>query len=220
MTVAGDEAEARAEGPRAGEERSLSEIVARLERAGGDGAVSVNEMLGKFEDRSTVVVVAGLGLIALLPVIGAIPGVSIGVATLVLLSLAQSLRGRRGALRLPGRLGRREIGRERYRRGLERGRRWAGRVDRLLKERLTGLTRGRPQRAAILLAAALLAVTMYPLAFAPWGVTAPALGLVAFGLALIARDGLMALFGYMLCGATVATFYWGWNYVAANMGWI
>jgi hypothetical protein len=57
-------------------------------------------------------------------------------------------------------------------------------------------------RAVIKIAVAVLSLTMFPLAFVPWGVTVPAFAIVAFGLALIARDGVFALVGYVLLVTT------------------
>lgn len=187
------------------EERSLGEILDSLKRAEHGETVSVNDVLAAFDDRSSGVLITMLGLLAALPVIGAIPGMSISTGLLLLAVLAHSMFGG-GGLRMPGRLGRLSIKRERFERGLERGRKLTDPVDRLVDQRLTVLTGTKAARAALKAAVAVLAVTMFPLAFVPWGVTAPAVGIVAFGIALIARDGLFALIGYAMIGATVLTF--------------
>jgi hypothetical protein len=46
---------------------------------------------------------------------------------------------------------------------------------------------------------------MIPLAAVPWGVTFPAAGLVALGLAMMTRDGLAAALGYALAALTALT---------------
>jgi hypothetical protein len=213
MGATADRERRRADGAaEPGEERSLTEILDRLGEAGeergeSDGA-SLNDVLAEFEDRSLGVLVTAFGLIAAIPVIGAIPGISMATATLILLAVLQALSRKGGAMRLPGKLGNKAIDRDKLERGLERARPWTRRVDRLLSERLTALTRGRLRRGAIVVAVVVLALTMYPLAFVPWGVTPPAFGIVAFGLALIARDGLFALFGYLFCAGTALTFLW------------
>jgi hypothetical protein len=104
---------------------------------------------------------------------------------------------------MPDFVRRREIGREKFDRAIERTRPWVGRVDRLLKPRLTALVAGRARRRTVAAAAALLAVTFYPLNFVPYAVTAPALGVLALGLGLMACDGLMVLLGYG-CAAVTA----------------
>ncbi|MGF1554294.1 MAG: exopolysaccharide biosynthesis protein [Paracoccaceae bacterium] len=184
------------------EERSLSDVLDSLEATADDGEMRVNDVLGAFGDRSLGAILAMLGLVVMIPVFGSIPGVPTLVAVLVIAMTAQVALGR-GALQVPGRLGRASIGRERVESGIERARPWARRVDRVLSERLTVLTRGRLGRGCIAFAAVLLAVTMPPLEVVPWAALAPATGITAFGLALIARDGLFALAGYLLAGLTV-----------------
>ena len=185
-----------------GEENSLSEVLDRLGEAGDGERVRINDVLDIFSDRSLGVLLSLFGLIAGIPVIGAIPGMSILTGTLILIAIARSTFGR-GALHLPGALGDRTMDRVKFQQGLEKSRPVVDRVDRVLSRRLVFLAEGRLQKAAISLAAALLAVSMYPLALVPWGVQAPAAGLVALGLALMARDGLFALFGYALSGLTL-----------------
>jgi hypothetical protein len=48
----------------------------------------------------------------------------------------------------------------------------------------------------------MLAVRFYPLAFVRFGVTAPALGVLALGLGLMACDGVLVLVGYALAAVT------------------
>lgn len=185
-----------------GEEHSLCAVLDRLSEAGRTGRVSINQVLDIFSDRSLGVLLSLFGLLAAIPVIGAIPGMSILTGSLILLAIARSTFGR-GALHLPGRLGDREIEGERFRNAIEKARPYAEKIDRALRHRAAVLIDGRPQRAVLSLAAALLAVSMYPLALVPWGVQAPALGIVAFGLALMARDGAVALVGYTLAAITL-----------------
>ena len=69
------------------------------------------------------------------------------------------------------------------------------------------LAAGPINRWIISLAAALLALTFYPLEIVPWGVTVPALGILAFGLGLMACDGLFVLLGYAFSASTAYLFY-------------
>lgn len=185
-----------------GEEHSLSEVIDRLEEAGNEERVEVNDVLDIFSDRSLGVLLSLFGLIAAIPLIGAVPGVSILTGTMILLAIARSTFGR-GALHLPEVVGSKYIEKSKFDKGLETARPAVEKVDKVLSRRITFLIDGRVQRLLLSLAAALLAVSMYPLALVPWGVQAPAAGIVAFGLALMARDGLFALFGYLLSGVTL-----------------
>jgi hypothetical protein len=195
------------DGRAADEERSLGQILHRLSHADEDGKISVNDALAAFEDRSSGVLVTMLGLIAALPFIGAVPGISITTALLILGVIGHAAFGGRG-IRVPGRLGRLSVAKEKFDAGLDASSGVVRRVDSLLRQRLVALTSTPPARMAILAAVALLALTMFPLAFVPWGVTAPSLGIIAFGLALIARDGAFAIAGYAFVGATILLGVW------------
>lgn len=184
-------------------EQPLADILDAISDSDEDGRIAVNDVLAAFEARSTGVILTMLGLLAALPIIGAVPGMSITTGTLILLALAREVFGV-GTLRMPGRLGRLSISQERFNKGAAAGRKLTDRVDRILRPRLTVLTTG-VARGVILMAIAVLALTMFPLAFVPWGVTAPSFGIVAFGAALLARDGVFALAGYAFIAATVAT---------------
>lgn len=190
----------------ASEDAPLSGVLDDLDGSGRDDAVSVGEVLDTFEHRSLGVLLTLLGLIAALPIIGGIPGMSILTGTLILLAVGQSFLGG-GALWMPDFVRRQEIGRDKLEKAVEKTRPWVERVDRLLKPRLMVLVKGRPQRWTVAVAAALLAVTLYPLAVVPYGVTPPALGVLALGLGLMACDGLFVLIGAAFAAVTAYVLY-------------
>ena len=185
-----------------GEAANLDALLDDLKQAGRPEAVSVGEVLARFAHRSLGVLIALFGLITVMPIIGDIPGAAILCATLTLIAVAQSVIGRRG-LWVPNALARREIDRARFERAIETARPWIRRVDMFLKPRLGVLVASRPARLGVALAAAALALSLYPLAFVPFGANAPGAGLIAFGLGLMAGDGLLVLLGYALIGVTV-----------------
>ncbi len=183
--------------------RTLEDILDELESAGDGGAVSINDVLDTFADRSLGALLTVLGAIAALPLVGGIPGISVVLGLLIVAMSLRTLVGK-GCFRLPGALGDREVDEEKLRSAVEKGRPWAARIDACLKPRLNFLTREAPQRAAIAVAASVLGMCMVPLELVPWGSTVPALGVVTFGLALIGRDGLFALVGVAATAGTVA----------------
>lgn len=185
----------------AAEVAPLSNLLDELERSGREGAVSIGDVVDAFQHRSLGALLALFGLIALLPVVGDIPGMAILAASLIIVAIIQSFAGG-GRLWLPGFVRRSQLSRERFDKGIEKARPWIARVDRLLKPRLTVLMAGRAQRWAVAGATVLLALTFYPLAFVPFGVNAPAVGVLAFGLGLMACDGLLILVGYLASGVT------------------
>lgn len=186
------------------QEGSLGALLDRLKEADHGDDISVGDVMAALEDRSLGVIIAALALIAALPVVGAIPGVSITIAVLLLAAIGQSILGRSGGgLWLPAFVRRREIADERFEKGVAKVRPYTDWVDRRLRPRLRLLTSNRAARVVIVMAATVLSLSLVPLAVVPWGVQAPSLGLVALGLALMTRDGLMALIGYLFAGLTV-----------------
>lgn len=190
----------------ASDDTPMSHVLDELERTGHESAVSVGDVTDAFQHRSLGVLLTVFSLIAALPVIGGIPGMSILTGTLILIAVGQSFAGD-GSLWLPKGLRRREMDRGKFKQGLEKARPWLRWIDRLIKPRLTGLSSGRLNRWIISAVAALMTVTFYPLAFVPWGVTAPALGVLALGLGLMGCDGLFVLVGYAFVAATGYTLY-------------
>lgn len=185
-----------------GQQNTLQRVLDDLQETGGADAVTVGDVIDGLEGHHLGFLLALLGLIVVMPIIGDIPGAAILCATLVLLAIGSAHVGGR-ALRAPSFVRRRKIGRRRFDRGIELARPWVCRVDRLIRPRLAVLTAGRPQRLVMSAAAAVLAVALYPLAFVPFGANAPGAGIMALGLALMTGDGVFALVGYALAGLTV-----------------
>lgn len=184
---------------------ALESLMDGIEGSGEDGAVSVDDMIDTFEHRSVGALISVFAFLAALPVVGGIPGMSIGVATLILLILGQSLFHRKGGIWIPGFLARFKIRQETLEKGAEKARPYVRRIDRWMCPRLVSLTRGRVQRLALVVAMVVLTLTFFPLAFVPWGVTAPSLGVLALGLAMMTGDGYLALFGYAMLAGTAVT---------------
>lgn len=180
---------------------SLEAVLDSLKNAGNDDTISVNDVLETFSDRSLGVLLIVFGLIAALPLVGAIPGVSVVMGILILTAIIRSLVGG-GAIGVPKVIGDREIKEKKLERAVSRSRPYVQMVDGYLKERLTVFTASRAARICIAVCSAVLATSMFPLAVVPFGVQAPATGILAFGLALTARDGVFALIGYFLAAIT------------------
>lgn len=186
----------------------LEGVLDNLGDAGDNGTVSVRNVISAFEDSSSGAIITVLGLIAAMPVVGGVPGMSIMVGVLTLLVLAQVLFRSKGGIWLPGFIADREMDEENLESGVETARPYVRWIDKFIRPRLTVLTSSRAARWGLIAGAALMAVALIPMEVVPWGATAPALALVAFGLALIARDGAFALFGYVMVAVTIgATLY-------------
>lgn len=184
------------------ESRPLERVIDDLEQAAGSGEVSVGHLIAAFEDRSLGVLITLLGFLALVPVVGGLPGAPVAIAFLLLAAVAQSFLGR-GGIWAPGVLRRRRIGTERLRRALDAARPWAERIDSLTGQRLEFLVASRPARLVMIACVAALAVSLLPLGLIPAGIAPAAAAITLFGLALTSRDGLLALVGYGFAAAAV-----------------
>jgi len=182
----------------------LESLIDGIEES-GEGSFSVEDVMDTFAHRSVGALISVFAFLAALPLVGAIPGMSIVTATLILLVLAQSLFHRRGGIWVPRFIAKRKIGKKTFEKGSERVRPFLRRMDRRMRPRLKGLTYGRLPRLVMVVSIVVMTLTFYPLAIVPYGVTAPSFGVLALGLAMMSGDGLLALFGYMMMLATLAT---------------
>ncbi len=185
----------------ASDEASLKTVLDDLEHSGRLDVVSINDFLKSFQHRSLGLPLIVFSLPAAVPGIGASPGLSITAGTLILIALGQSLLGG-GALWLPELVRRRGIRRRRFERGVGKLRPWLEWIDRLLRPRLMLFSAGSANRVIVTAAAALLALSFFPLALMYHPVAVPAVGILALGLGLMACDGLLILIGYVFTGLT------------------
>lgn len=192
--------------PRAEPEVPPSDLTALLEQiqhAGeGEERVSMGAILDSVGQRSFAPFLLIAGLITLAPLIGDLPGVPTLMAALVVLSAGQLLAGRKHVW-FPRWLLTRQVSRERFQKALGWMKRPASWIDRLLKPRLSRLTRP-PAHLSVALTCLLIAMAMPPMEFVPFTANGAGLALTLFGLALLADDGLLVLFGYAFTAATLA----------------
>ncbi|MEL6299569.1 MAG: exopolysaccharide biosynthesis protein [Pseudomonadota bacterium] len=195
----------------------LTDVMDRLLEKADGSQISVDDVLDAFSDLSFGMLCTMIGLIAALPIVGAIPGVSIITGTLILLVAGQYLIGRDTPW-IPQTLRDRSIDDEKLESGIETARPYAEWMDGWIKPRIEILTDGPVQRRLIALAMCLLALMMIPLALIPWGVQAPATAIVVLGVALIGRDGVFAAIGYALAALSVWVMFYGWQTISAAAG--
>ncbi|PJK31519.1 exopolysaccharide biosynthesis protein [Minwuia thermotolerans] len=173
-----------------GEPESLTEVLDRLLDHADGRQVSVGEMLDAFDKRAFAPLLLVPGLVALGPT-GAIPGVSIATATIIVLVALQMLVGADHPW-LPDRAQRVRFPKSKLQTLVQKSRPVARFIDRFLKHRLTTLTDGIFGRLGAIFCIA-MAATMYPLALVPFGVALPSAAIVVFSLGLAARDGVMVI---------------------------
>ena len=164
--------------------------------------VSLDDVLSTIGRRSFGPVLVLVGLITLAPVIGDIPGVPTMMAVIVLLTVAQ-LALQAEHFWLPRWLLKRSVSSKKMHKAVAALRKPSRFVDRLMKPRLTALVLG-PSRYAVALACGLTALLTPALEFIPFSGSGAGMIWTLFGLALITRDGALALMGYSITGVIVA----------------
>lgn len=185
---------------------SLTEIVDQLEdKASEDGDLSAQEALDEFAGRLFGPLLVIPGLVTVTP-LGAIPFVPTVMGIWTLLVAGQALLGRKHPW-LPGLIAEREIDEDKFRDSTEKFRPWLKFFDRLAKPRMAYLVKG-PMKFGIAAICVILACTFPPLELVPFGCAVPGCALLLLGLAVTARDGLMAIVGMVVAAAALGTLWW------------
>ncbi|QJD58304.1 exopolysaccharide biosynthesis protein [Pseudomonas sp. gcc21] len=141
------------------------------------------------------------GLITLVPVIGGIPGVPTVMGVMVVLTAGQLLFGRE-QFWLPKILLNRSISRDKLDKAVKRTRPAARFVDRVFKPRLEVLVKG-PGLYMIAIACVLISLALPAMELVPFSALSAGAALAIFGIALIARDGLLALIAMIVTLVTL-----------------
>lgn len=164
--------------------------------------LAVDDILDAVGYRSFGPVVLVAGLVTLAPLIGDIPGVPSLLALLVILTAGQLLF-RREHIWLPRWIVERTLPRDKLQKGLQWSRRPARFIDRWIRPRLTWLVEG-PGLIVLTLACVTVALAMPAMEIVPFSANGGGAALTAFGLAMISRDGALALFALIVTTATLA----------------
>lgn len=177
---------------------NLGALLNRLERAGRrDQPVCMGDMLKVTGQRSFGALLLVPGLLVLSPLSG-IPGFPTVCAVMVSLIALQLLFGRKHFW-LPQWLLHRSAPRSKYQRAICFLKKPARFIDRLLRRRLTFLTKGIAIRVNAVLCL-LIAATMPPLELIPFGNSTAGAALTVLGVGLMARDGAMVLVAIAFLG--------------------
>jgi len=186
-------------------EEVIDHIIALCLRNGpaheGHGRVSVADLMDMLGERSFGPLLLVPSLIAVSPV-GAIPGLPAITSVVIVLIAGQILLGHEHFW-IPGWLARRSIDAHAMERGLEKFRPVARFIDHLLRPRVAWLTQG-PAFYAIALLCLLIGLVTPILELVPLGGIPPNAAVVAFSLAITARDGLWALLAFGFTAASIA----------------
>ncbi len=177
---------------------NLEQLLDRIgEAANGRDRITLSTVWKAVGSRSFAPLLLAAGLVAIVPGVGDIPGVTTTMAVVVVLIAGQMLF-RRKHLWLPRWLLNRSVSRDKLCQAIGWLRRPSRFIDRLLRPRLAVFTHD----TAVALACIAVAVVMPLMEVVPFGAIAAGVALTAFSLALVAHDGLLALLAF---GATALT---------------
>ncbi|MFP4282375.1 MAG: exopolysaccharide biosynthesis protein [Verrucomicrobiota bacterium] len=180
---------------------TLQDLLDRIEEASHEGArVRVRTVLEQVGYRSFGPLLLLAGLVTLAPLIGDVPGVPTLVALFVLLIAVQLLM-RRKYFWLPRWMIERSVSAEKFCRAVRWSRSPARWIDRLLRPRLAVFSRG-PAVGVIATVCMAIACLMPLMEVIPFSANGAGAALSTFGLALIARDGLLALVAFLITFGT------------------
>jgi hypothetical protein len=176
---------------------NLEDLIGRLDQAADENGakVSVGEIIETVGHRSFGPLLVLGGLLGMSP-LGVIPTAPTIIAVLVLLVALQLVMGRE-TIWIPAFLRKLAVSSERLHKAAHTARKPARIVDKVVRPRLAFLTTGAAERLAAL-ACALAAIAMPPLELVPFGGIVPATAITAFGVALIARDGMIMLLALLI----------------------
>lgn len=169
------------------------DLIDELEEAASDEEeVTVGDLLDELGRRSYAPFLMLPPIIEFSP-LGGIPGVPTAVASVIALFAVQIVMGK-DHLWMPEVVQNRTIKGKTLCKAIEKVRGAAQWLDEHTGERLTGLTTPLAQRLAGV-ATLLLCCVVPPLELVPFASSAPMAAIALFGLAILARDGVLMLFG-------------------------
>ncbi len=171
---------------------TIEDVLDLIEKSTDDrDRVSLAMILEKLGRRSFGPVLLLAGLIILAPLIGDIPGVPTTMGLIVLLTAVQLLL-RREHFWMPQWMLRRSMDKKKLCKGIRWLRPVARFLDRFTKPRLMPVTRD-AGNYIIAIICIMIAAAIPPMEFVPFSANIAGASLTIFGLALTARDGLLAL---------------------------
>lgn len=184
------------------DERRPLESILEIARNADSAKIGLGDILERLGSRSFGPLLILFGLFALVPPISGIPGVPSVMGLLSILVAVQMAVGK-DHLWLPTLVLERELSADKVGKFVDKAMGFARRIDKIVGRRLEwaiGPTGGRIAGLCVCLAGC----TMIPLELLPFAAALPAAAIVLFGLAIVARDGLVALFGFALFAAACA----------------
>lgn len=178
----------------------LDEIASKCDDDDTPDSLTLDELLDSVGRRSYGPLLLVIGLFAISPAT-ILPGMTWFAAALTLLVAGQMALGM-PRIWLPRNALQAQLPRNAVRSGIERSRGAAKAIDKLLKPRLTFLSKP-PFVNVVAIMVVVAALITFPLALIPLAPLAPGLAVVFFGLGMVARDGLWLALGTAAMAGTI-----------------
>lgn len=177
--------------------------------------IAFGDILDLFGDRSFGPIIVLLALLTILPPLGAIPLLPAAIGLLMAVFSMQILFGA-DHIWVPRFIEERSISRKKLKAADQRAKPWLKRIDRLISRRMDILTRPWSIYVAAIFVT-ILGLLMIPLELVPFAVAIPGTAILFFGLAFVARDGVLMLIGYTLAVVSIGItgFIVPWGQVAS-----
>jgi hypothetical protein len=185
---------------------SFSQVLDTIESAGKADKVTLGEILDSFGQRAFGPLLLVPAVIAILPVVGILPGVSLLMAGLECAVSIELLLGKRG-FRLPNRVRKLTIPRKLLMRSLKLMRPAARFSERFVRPRLELLVNGGARQVAGALAV-IVASLMLVGALLPGAIVPPAIAMIILALGLTSRDGVLVLASLALALGNIGLVAW------------
>ncbi len=178
-------------------EKPLQSILEKVDDAVEDGETDLKSLIESFGNRAFGPILTLVGLFMMTP-LGAIPGVPIAFAVIVITFAGQLLLARKTPW-MPEVLRKVKIQKSKVDKARRFVRPVLTAVDGILRPRFQVLATG-PATVVAALIAIVLALTMFPLGAVPFGVVIPGFLIGLFGLGIMARDGFIMALAFILSG--------------------
>ncbi|TGU71109.1 exopolysaccharide biosynthesis protein [Geomonas terrae] len=193
----------------ASEITNLQDMLDRINQSADDeGRVSLGQIVESVGDRSFGPLLLMVGVIAASPISG-MPGVPTTMGIFILL-IAGQLFFRREHFWLPKWVLRRSLAKEKVHTAVRLLRPSARFIDRWLRPRMSALIQG-GSTYFISFVCAVIAIVMPMMELVPFSAHGAGVALTAFGLALISRDGLLALIAFAVTAVSFGVVIYQFN---------
>lgn len=186
----------------------LGNIFQRAVPAHENARIEIREILANFGTAAYGPALFFFSLVELLPFVSAIPGMFIFTSS-AMTTLGYQLFIGRPTPWLPNWILNRSFSRVHLREQLKHWNPWMKTMERIVHPRLVFMT-SPPFLQVIAFLCMCLALSFFPLAPIPAAEKVPAVPIALFALAITARDGLMAILGFIVCGASIGLLIYFW----------